>query len=68
MPLNPGKSDEARSENIATEIKAGKDPKQAEAIAYSIQGKDSSPISGLPQTQTAAESASRNEKYWGIGE
>lgn len=45
MPLIKGKSDEARSENIATEIKAGKDPKQAAAIAYSVQrksgGKDS---------------------------
>ena len=37
MPLNQSKSEEAKSENIATEIKAGKDPKQAEAIAYSIQ-------------------------------
>jgi hypothetical protein len=37
MPLNEGKSDKARSENIATEIRAGKDPKQAEAIAYSVQ-------------------------------
>ena len=35
MPLNQSKG--AKSENIATEIKAGKDPKQAEAIAYSIQ-------------------------------
>jgi len=37
MPLIEGKSDKARSENIATEIKAGKDPKQAAAIAYSKQ-------------------------------
>lgn len=37
MPLIEGKSDKARSENIATEIKAGKDPKQAAAIAYSVQ-------------------------------
>ena len=29
------------SKNIATEIKAGKDPKQAAAIAYSVAGKDS---------------------------
>lgn len=39
MPLIEGKSDKARSENIATEIKAGKDPKQAAAIAYSVQRK-----------------------------
>lgn len=37
VPLIESKSDKARSENIATEIKAGKDPKQAEAIAYSVQ-------------------------------
>jgi hypothetical protein len=36
--------------------------------AESTQKETPSPISGLPQTQTAAESASRNEKYWGIGE
>jgi len=39
MPLIEGKSDKARSENIATEIKAGKDPKQAAAISYSVQRK-----------------------------
>jgi 8-oxo-dGTP pyrophosphatase MutT (NUDIX family) len=39
MPLIEGKSDKARSENIATEIKAGKDPKQAAAIGYSVQRK-----------------------------
>jgi hypothetical protein len=37
MPLIEGKSDKARSENIATEIKAGKKPKQAAAIGYSVQ-------------------------------
>lgn len=39
MPLSEGKSDKARSENIATEIKAGKDPKQAAAIGYAVQRK-----------------------------
>ena len=39
MPLIQGKSDKARSENIATEIEAGKDPKQAAAIGYSVQRK-----------------------------
>lgn len=39
MPLVEGKSDAARSENIKTEIEAGKDPKQAAAIAYSVQRK-----------------------------
>lgn len=37
MPLKQGKSNEARSENIKTEIEHGKSPEQAAAIAYSIQ-------------------------------
>lgn len=37
MPLNEGKSDETRQENIQTEIEAGKPPKQAAAIAYGVQ-------------------------------
>ena len=39
MPLIEGKSDKSRSANIATEIKAGKPAKQAEAIAYAQQRK-----------------------------
>ena len=42
MPLEQGSSREAISNNIATEIHAGKDPKQAEAIAYSEAGKSRS--------------------------
>jgi 8-oxo-dGTP pyrophosphatase MutT (NUDIX family) len=42
MPLEHGSSREAISANIATEIRAGKDPKQAEAIAYSEAGKSRS--------------------------
>jgi hypothetical protein len=37
MPLIKSASDKARSENIAIEENAGKPPKQAEAIAYSVQ-------------------------------
>lgn len=37
MPLVKSKSKEAFSKNIATEIKAGRPPKQAAAIAYSVQ-------------------------------
>lgn len=37
MPLVKSKSKEAFSKNIATEIKAGKPPKQAAAIAYSVK-------------------------------
>ena len=37
MPLIKSSSNQARGKNIATEIRAGKDPKQAAAIAYSVQ-------------------------------
>jgi len=37
MPLVKSKSKEAFSKNIAAEIKAGKPPKQAAAIAYSVK-------------------------------
>ena len=36
MPLEKGSSQETISKNIATEIRAGKPPKQAAAIAYSV--------------------------------
>lgn len=40
MPLENGSSREAISKNIETEIRVGKDPKQAAAIAYNVAGKD----------------------------
>jgi len=39
MPLKKGSSKKVISKNIATEIKAGKDVKQASAIAYSVAKK-----------------------------
>jgi hypothetical protein len=39
MPLKKGKSKKTLQDNIRTEIKAGKKPNQAAAIAYSIQRK-----------------------------
>ena len=44
MPLIKSKSKAARSKNIATEIRAGKKPAQAAAIAYSVQRKASTKI------------------------
>lgn len=38
MPLKKGKSKKSVAANIRTEIKAGKKPKQAVAIAYSVAG------------------------------
>jgi len=39
MPLKSGKSKKIISENIATEVRAGKPVKQAAAIAYSVAKK-----------------------------
>jgi hypothetical protein len=39
MPLKKGSSKKAISQNIATEIRAGKPQKQAIAIAYSMARK-----------------------------
>jgi hypothetical protein len=40
MPLIQGKSEKTLGKNIGKEIGAGKDPKQAAAIAYSVQRKN----------------------------
>lgn len=40
MPLSRSPSKEARQKNIETEIKSGRDPAQAVAIAYSVQEKN----------------------------
>ena len=37
MPLKKSASKSALQDNIKTEVKSGKEPKQAAAIAYSVQ-------------------------------
>lgn len=49
MPLIKGSSRAAISKNIATEINAGKPPKQAEAIAFSVAGKSRGPAKPAPK-------------------
>ncbi len=43
MPLKKGSSKKAIQTNIKTEIQAGKDPRQAAAIAYAKAGKTRAP-------------------------
>lgn len=49
MPLNYGKSKRARQANIEAEIAAGKPPKQAVAIAYSVQRRGKPKKQSLPE-------------------
>jgi len=67
MPLENGKSEAALQHNIKTEIEAGKDPKQAEAIAYSQRDADEyrpSAVEVIPENVTLATMNSNNRKYW----
>jgi len=71
MPLIQSGSNEARSENIATEVAAGKDPKQAAAIAYSTQRANAHDevgefkvVSVLPEGVSAAAINARNRRFW----
>jgi hypothetical protein len=67
VPLEKGSSEETISNNIATEIKAGKPREQAIAIAESEAGKSKDEkfaVSVLPETVTAATINEQNRKYW----
>ena len=73
MPLIQSSSKEALSKNIASEINAGKDPKQAEAIAFSTQRANDSEeyvpmaVSILPESVTPATINEENRKFWKQG-
>ncbi len=64
MPLIQSGSEKALKENIATEISHGKPPKQAVAIAHSIQRANDSPLDNLPEAMTLADMNERNRKFW----
>lgn len=59
MPLIEGESDKARSENIRREIEAGKDPKQAAAIGYSVQRKAQAQDAKAERFKQALDSLNR---------
>jgi len=78
MPLKEGSSEKVVGENIATEIRHGHDPKQAEAIAYSKARGDAGTVMDknadetgdystktvLPEGVSVADLNERNRKYW----
>lgn len=67
MPLIQSASKEALSENISKEVEAGKDPKQAVAIAYSTQrsNKDEDPsYFAVDASDTLAAINKRNNTFW----
>ena len=65
MPLVQSSSKKAIGENIRREINAGKDPKQAAAIAYSVQreNKDEEPdFMQMPGSLAGINDC--NKKFW----
>lgn len=54
MPLESGSSKETISKNIATEVRSGKKPDQAAAIAYSKAGKSNKRKSSRSESRKAS--------------
>lgn len=64
MPLIQGSSEKSLGENIATEVKAGKPQKQAEAIAFSVQRKNQDSMESVPMSVSIAEIQAKNRDLW----
>ena len=64
MPLEQSESEEALSKNIAKEEEAGKDPKQAEAIAFSVQRKNRDDYGPVDPDMTLAKLNDCNKTFW----
>jgi len=68
MPLEESGSKQALQKNIKTEINAGKDPKQAAAIAYSVQRANDEyvpeAIETVPESVTLETLNEQNRRYW----
>lgn len=64
MPLKHGKSKKTLQENIRTEIRHGKEPKQAVAIAYAVRRKAMKKAEGgmIPGVKHPHEGEPRNKK------
>jgi hypothetical protein len=68
MPLKKGKSRKVISENIATEIRAGRKPAQASAIAYSKARESSPTLPGPGRSAPRSKSASgKSDRSWRRG-
>lgn len=64
MPLDKGKGKASVSKNIKTEIAAGKNPKQAVAIAMNVAGKSKTPAKkvGVPAKKVGAKKGKAADK------
>lgn len=64
MPLEPGKSKEAFSHNVKTEMAAGKPQKQAVAIAYHEAGEDEALHQEIEPGLKSQDLNEKHAKFW----